>query len=36
MTSTWTEIIRNKRGTWRLYYWSKHSYYYPYYVEFLG
>ena len=36
MKATWTEIIKNNRGYWRLYYDSKKSWHYPYLVEFIG
>jgi len=36
MTSNWTEIVENNRGRWILYYSSKKSWHYPYFVEFLG
>ena len=36
MTSKWTEIVKNNRGYWKMYYNSSKSWHYPYLVEYLG
>lgn len=36
MVSNWTEIVKNNKGYWKLYYNSNKSWFYPYFVEYLG